>query len=85
MPMHQTDTLFHKSKGEPKFIKGGEADNHMINTVPKETLVKVIRAEAGGLGGVGKWEPAISGRGPGAEDEFMDGYLAGESVKIREK
>ena len=48
MPMHQTDTLFHKAKVSMGFIFGGEADNHAINTVPKETLVKVTKAEDGG-------------------------------------
>src|SRR5678815_6083989 len=32
MPMHQTDTLFHKAKVNMSFIFGGEADNHAINT-----------------------------------------------------
>jgi nitrate reductase alpha subunit len=35
--MHQTDTLFHKKKAAMAFMFGGEADNHAINTVPKET------------------------------------------------
>ena len=35
MPMHQTDTLFHKAKASMSFIFGGEADNHAVNTVPK--------------------------------------------------
>jgi nitrate reductase alpha subunit len=77
MPMHQTDTLFHKAKIAQAFMFGGEADNHAINTVPKETLVRVVKAEAGGLGGVGVWAPATSGMSPGYEDEGMLRYLAG--------
>ncbi len=53
MPMHQLDTLFHKAKVFMGFLFGGEADNHAINTVPKETLVKITKAEDGGLGGRG--------------------------------
>ena len=64
MPMHQTDTLFHKAKVMMGFIFGGEADNHALNTVPKETLVRVTRAEAGGLGGEGIWKPATTGYTP---------------------
>src|SRR5574337_1559274 len=45
MPMHQLDTLFHKQKTSMSFIFGGEADNHAVNTVPKETLVKITKAE----------------------------------------
>ncbi|MBT4094314.1 MAG: molybdopterin-dependent oxidoreductase, partial [Nitrospinaceae bacterium] len=51
MPMHQLDSLFHKKKVFMSFMFGGEADNHAINTVPKETLVKLTKAEDGGLGG----------------------------------
>jgi nitrate reductase alpha subunit len=83
MPMHQLDTLFHKQKTSMTFIFGGEADNHAINTVPKETLVRVVKAEDGGLGGVGVWEPATRGMSPDAENEFMKKYLAGECTKVR--
>ena len=81
MPMHQTDTLFHKAKGSPKFIFGGEADNHYINTVPKETLVKITKAEDGGLNARGKWQPATTGHTPDNENEEMTKYLRGGYVK----
>ena len=82
MPMHQTDTLFHKAKVFQAFIFGGEADNHAINTVPKETLVRITKAEDGGLGGVGVWKPATTGFTPDNENDFMRRYLAGDLVKI---
>jgi nitrate reductase alpha subunit len=78
MPMHQTDSLFHKAKASMSFIFGGEADNHALNTVPKETLVRVTKAEDGGLGGTGVWAPATSGFTPDNESEFMKRYLAGD-------
>ncbi|MEK7252723.1 MAG: molybdopterin-dependent oxidoreductase [Actinomycetota bacterium] len=78
MPMHQTDTLFHKAKIGFSFMFGGEADNHAINTVPKETLVRVTKAEDGGLDGRGAWQPGQTGMAPGAEDDRMRRYLAGE-------
>ncbi|MBL7648051.1 MAG: molybdopterin-dependent oxidoreductase [Candidatus Hydrogenedentes bacterium] len=77
MPMHQTDTLFHKAKATIGFLFGGEADNHAVNTVPKEALVKVTKAENGGLGGKGVWGPTLSGMAPDNEDEAMKLYLAG--------
>lgn len=77
MPMHQTDTLFHKKKVHMSFLFGGEADNHAINTVPKETLVKVTKAEDGGLGGVGLWLPGAQGTSPGSENDAMKRYLSG--------
>jgi nitrate reductase alpha subunit len=62
--MHQTDTLFHKAKASMSFIFGGEADNHAVNTVPKETLVRVTKAEDGGMGGKGIWKTATTGFTP---------------------
>ncbi len=83
MPMHQTDTLFHKKKAYMSFLFGGEADNHAVNTVPKETLVKVAKAEDGGLGGKGVWAPATTGLTPGHENEWMEKYIAGDLTKVR--
>ena len=83
MPMHQTDSLFHKSKIKMSFIKGFEADNHGINTVPKETLVKITKAEDGGMGGKGIWAPARTGNTPGRESDFVKRYLAGDMVKVK--
>ncbi len=83
MPMHQLDGLFHKSKAKMNFMYGYEADNHAINTVPKETLVKIAKAEDGGLGGQGIWAPATTGFIPSEESPFMQKYLRGETVEIR--
>jgi len=80
MPMHQTDTLFHKHAGFMGFLFGYEVDNHAINTVPKETLVRVEKAENGGLGGKGIWQPATTGLSPGGENEVMKRYMAGGFV-----
>ncbi len=83
MPMHQTDTLFHKQKTAMQFIFGGEADNHALNTVPKETLVKITKAEDGGMGGQGKWEPVATGFTPGHENDFMTKYLSGGTIEVK--
>ena len=50
--------------------------------VPKETLVRVTKAEDGGMGGVGIWAPATTGYTPDNEDDFMERYLAGELVQV---
>lgn len=84
MPMHQTDSLFHKAKAFMGFIFGGEADNHALNTVPKETLVRVTKAEDGGMNGKGVWSIATTGFTPDNESEFMQKYLAGELTSILE-
>ena len=83
MPIHQTDTLFHKKKAEMAFMFGGEADNHAVNTVPKETLVKITKAELGGMDGKGIWLPATTGHTPGKENTFMQQYLQGQIAKVR--
>jgi nitrate reductase alpha subunit len=76
------DTLFHKQKVSMQFIFGGEADNHALNTVPKETLVRIVKAEDGGLDGKGPWEPTKTGYTPAHENEFMLRYLAGETIEV---
>lgn len=77
MPMHQTDTLFHKAKVAQAFLFGGEADNHGINTVPKETLVKITKAEDG------NWAPGTTGMTPGAESDAMLRYIKGGLNTVR--
>ncbi len=82
MPMHQTDTLFHKKTGLLGFVFGFEVDNHAINTVPKETLVRITKAEPGGLNGQGVWRPAQSGYSPGDQTPQKAQYLSGGYVKV---
>ncbi|MBI4431839.1 MAG: molybdopterin-dependent oxidoreductase [Candidatus Omnitrophica bacterium] len=81
MPMHQTDTLFHKAKVFMGFIFGGEADNHAVNTVPKETLIRIAKAEDGGLGGKGVWAPLQTGFTPANENDTMKKYLSGGFIQ----
>ena len=82
MPMHQTDTLFHKAKLKMAFMFGGEADNHAVNTVPKETLVRIVKAEEGGPGGKGLWSGAQAPFGPQSESPEKQKYLTGGYVRI---
>jgi nitrate reductase alpha subunit len=82
-PMHQTDSLFHKKAGGMAFVFGFDVDNHAINTCPKETLVRIEKAEPGGLGGSGVWKPATSGESPGAEDAAMLAYIAGDLTTVQ--
>ncbi|MBM4001335.1 MAG: nitrate oxidoreductase subunit alpha [Planctomycetes bacterium] len=82
MPMHQTDTLFHKAKVKMGFMFGGEADNHAVNTVPKETLVKITKAELGGMGGEGEWAVAGTEFGPARDTPTNQQYLSGGYVQV---
>lgn len=81
-PMHQTDTLFHKQTGNMGFVFGFAVDNHGVNTVPKETLIRITKAEPGGIGGAGIWPPATTGHSPGTESKEMLAYLAGTLTKV---
>jgi nitrate reductase alpha subunit len=60
-----------QDQGQHEFIFGGEADNHAVNTVPKECLIRITKAEDGGLGGKGPWKPARTAcrRAPRGADE----------------
>ena len=64
------------------FIFGGEADNHAVNTVPKGTLVRIVKAEKGGIGGKGPWAPSVNGFGPTGTSKENQVYLAGGFIKI---
>jgi len=81
-PMHQTDSLFHKKTGGMGFVFGADVDNHAVNTVPKETLVRITKAENGGLNGQGPWLDAQSGFGPLGKSAANLAYLAGELTTI---
>ena len=59
------------------FVFGFDIDNHAVNTVPKETLVKITKAEAGGLGGKGVWKPVTQGCTPANENAMFQAYLSG--------
>ncbi len=82
MPMHQTDSLFHKAKLRMAFMFGGEADNHAVNTVPKETLVRLVKAEAGGREGKGQWESAQVAFGPHSDGQETQLYLRGGYIRL---
>ncbi len=82
-PMHQTDSLFHKRAGGMGFVFGFDVDNHAINTVPKETLIKITKAEPGGLGGQGAWRRGTLGTTPGDEGDFMKRYVAGDVIEVK--
>jgi nitrate reductase alpha subunit len=82
-PIHQTDSLFHKRAGAMGFVFGFDLDNHAINTCPKEVLVKVTKAEPGGVGGMDEWREAASGMSPAAEGALMQVYTDGGLVSVK--
>jgi nitrate reductase alpha subunit len=81
-PMHQTDTLFHKKTGSMGFVFGADVDNHAVNTVPKETLIRIVKAEDGGIGGKGAWHGATETFAPASESPINVAYLSGGLTSI---
>ncbi len=79
-PTMMTDSLVRKNLMGQGIGKGYEIDIHAPNTCPKETLIRVCKAEDGGIEGRGPWEPARTGLTPAQENEAMKNYLAGKFI-----
>jgi nitrate reductase alpha subunit len=76
-PTLMTETLVHKGMYGQGVEKGFAADIHCPVGAPRESFVKITRAEAGGLEGEGKWRPAELGFRPTYENAKMKKYLKG--------
>lgn len=82
-PTHMTDTLVRKNSLTQMMGQGFEPDVHCPTGAPRESFVKVTRAEAGGIGGKGLWRPAEKGLTPTHETEAMKRFLAGKYVSVK--
>jgi nitrate reductase alpha subunit len=80
-PTLMTDSLVRKEMMGQKIGEGFVPDVHCPTGAPREAIVKITRAEAGGLDGQGIWRPAQLGFRPSYENEAMKLYLAGGFVK----
>ncbi len=76
-PTLLTDSLVRKPYFGHVVGKGFEPDVHAANGAPKESVVRITRAEPGGFDGEELWLPAREGLRPGYESEDMARYLAG--------
>jgi nitrate reductase alpha subunit len=76
-PTWMTDSLVRKELFGQAVGKGFLPDVHCPTGAPRESIVKITRAEPGGIGGQGLWRPAKLGLRPGYESESMKRYLAG--------
>jgi len=79
-----TDSLVRKAYYGQTIGEGYEPDIHSPNTCPKETLVRISKAESGGPAGIGVWEPATTGLTPGNENDSMRQYMKGGFIKVTE-
>jgi len=76
-PTLMTDSLARKGLYGQVVGKGFAPDVHCPTGAPREAIVKITRAEPGGIGGSGLWRPAALGIRPRYESGSMDRYLKG--------
>lgn len=77
-PTMMTDSLVRKSLGGQEIGQGFLPDVHCPVGAPREAIVKITKAEPGGIGGQGRWRPAELGLRPASESEALQRYLRGE-------
>jgi nitrate reductase alpha subunit len=80
-PTHMTDSLFVKGQFNQVMAQGFVPDVHCPTGAPRESFVKITRAEPGGVGGQGLWRPAQLGLRPTYENKIMLRYLAAGYVQ----
>jgi nitrate reductase alpha subunit len=80
-PTLMTETLLHKDMFGQQLMKGFAPDIHCPVGAPREAFVKLTKAEAGGIGGKGRWRPAELGFRPTLESDVMAQYLKGAFIK----
>ena len=76
-PTWMTDSLVRKNMFGQGIGKGFLPDVHCPTGAPREAVVRITRAEPGGLGAAGLWRPAALGIRPAYESSAMSTYLAG--------
>jgi nitrate reductase alpha subunit len=81
-PTLLTDSLTRKELMGQQIGQGFCPDVHCANGAPRESFVKITRAEPAGRDGKGKWRPVTLGIRPTQENDAMKRYLAGDFIKI---
>ena len=76
-PTWMTDSLVRKDLFGQEIGKGFLPDVHCPTGAPRESIVKITRAEPGGIGGEGLWRPAALGLRPELRERAMKKYLQG--------
>jgi nitrate reductase alpha subunit len=76
-PTWMTDSLVRKGMFGQEIGKGFLPDVHCPTGAPRESIVKITRAEPGGIDGKGLWRPAAEGLRPRYENAEMQKYLTG--------
>jgi len=80
-PTWMTDSLTVKGLLGQKMTQGFVPDVHCPTGAPRESMVRITRAEAGGKDGKGLWRPARIGLRPTYESELLLRFIGGEFFK----
>jgi nitrate reductase alpha subunit len=80
-PTLMTDSLARKELLGQAMGQGFLPDSHCPTGAPRESIVKITRAEPGGLDAKGLWRPAALGYRPGYENDAVKRFLKGEFIK----
>ena len=80
-PTWMTDSLNVKEMLSQQMAKGFVPDVHCPTGAPRESMVKITKAENGGLDGKGLWHAAASGLRPTYETDLLKKFIAGQFVK----
>jgi nitrate reductase alpha subunit len=84
-PTWMTDSLVHKAMFGQGIRQGFEPDIHCPTGAPRESFVKITKAEPGGIDKKGLWRPAAMGIRPNYESDAMKRYLAGGFFNQKEE
>jgi nitrate reductase alpha subunit len=84
-PTWMTDSLVRKNLFGHEIGKGFLPDVHCPTGAPRESIVKITKAEPGGFDGKGLWRPADLGLRPKYESKTMKQYLEGNFVALEKK
>jgi nitrate reductase / nitrite oxidoreductase, alpha subunit len=76
-PTWMTDSLVRKEMFGQGIGKGFLPDVHCPTGAPRESFVKISKAEPGGIGAQGVWRPVALGIRPRNESDAMKRYLSG--------
>jgi nitrate reductase alpha subunit len=80
-PTLMTDSLVRKELLGQQIGKGFLPDSHCPTGAPREAIVKITKAEDGGLGAKGLWRPAAEGLRPSYTSSMLAAFVAGNYIK----
>ncbi len=82
-PMDEANMLADHSAARRKYQRSFEPDPPDVDPEAKKCPNRAGRAEDGGIGGRGPWEPVRTDFTPGRKNEFMVKWLKSDRIKIK--